>query len=426
MPDVLVVGGGLAGMTVAHRLSELGVSVCVLEGRSGVGEGASFANGAMLTPSMADPWNAPGVLSVLTRSLFNPQSAMKLRVKALPSLAGWGTRFLRNSTAVRHGEATQRILQLARYSLGEAQRFRLSFGGEYDAVACGTLKVFREAGAFEVSKAIADRMSAGGLRYELLEPDGAVALEPQLAGIAGRIAGAIHYPDDEVGDAYKFCQALAKRIGAAGGDILADCEVFGLHVEGGHVRGVETAEGYFPADTVVLALGADHMGIAARAGVRMSIAPVKGYSITYDMGGLNVAPKIPVIDEALHAAVVPVGNRLRVVGTAEFTGHDDRLTLSRIANLEKLLAAVYPGLVDVVARRKGQPLGGISPDECRWRTLHRTDQDRRSLGQYGAWPSWMDACGGLCSSAGGFDDGTRTWRCARDCRPTGMIGVVRH
>lgn len=61
MKPLLVIGGGLIGLTTAKVLLERGEPVRVLEAREGVGLETSFANGGLLTPSMPDPWNAPGV-----------------------------------------------------------------------------------------------------------------------------------------------------------------------------------------------------------------------------------------------------------------------------------------------------------------------------------------------------------------------------
>jgi D-amino-acid dehydrogenase len=96
---VLIVGSGLIGVTTAYFLRRCGHEVTVLDREGGPGRDTSFANGALLTPSMAEPWNAPGSWRVLLASLGRPDAAMQLRLRALPALAGWGITFLRNSKA---------------------------------------------------------------------------------------------------------------------------------------------------------------------------------------------------------------------------------------------------------------------------------------------------------------------------------------
>src|SRR5580704_2004197 len=96
---IVVVGGGLAGVTTAHFLRRRGHEVKVLERAGGPARETSFANGGMLTPGMCGPWNAPGCWRVLLRSLGRSDAALQLRMRTLPGLLGWGIAFLRNSTA---------------------------------------------------------------------------------------------------------------------------------------------------------------------------------------------------------------------------------------------------------------------------------------------------------------------------------------
>ena len=65
--DALIIGGGLSGVTTAHRLAKRGCSVVLVEANEDVGLGANFANGAMLVPSQTAPWNTPGILSTLVK-----------------------------------------------------------------------------------------------------------------------------------------------------------------------------------------------------------------------------------------------------------------------------------------------------------------------------------------------------------------------
>src|SRR5687767_1952997 len=59
---VVVIGSGLQGVATAWFLAHHGCAVTVLERESAAAQGTSYANAGMLTPSMADPWNAPGIV----------------------------------------------------------------------------------------------------------------------------------------------------------------------------------------------------------------------------------------------------------------------------------------------------------------------------------------------------------------------------
>ena len=74
--STLVIGGGLIGLSTAYALQSRGESVTLIDARESVGLETSFANGGLITPSMPEPWNGPGVYRHLAASLFNPRASM--------------------------------------------------------------------------------------------------------------------------------------------------------------------------------------------------------------------------------------------------------------------------------------------------------------------------------------------------------------
>ena len=85
------------------------------------------------------------------------------------------------------------------------------------------------------------------------------------------------------------------------------------------------------------------------------------------MGNEVRLPALPVIDDSMHACLTPLGSRLRMVGTAEFTGYDTRIDPVRTDNLLRLFRELLP---DVAAR--------VSTDDARqWAGLRPMSYDGR-------------------------------------------------
>ena len=76
---VVVIGGGLIGITTAWYLVERGHEVTVLDRNPQLAEGASFANGGLLTPSTSDSWAAPGTPRKILKWLGQEDAPMLLR-----------------------------------------------------------------------------------------------------------------------------------------------------------------------------------------------------------------------------------------------------------------------------------------------------------------------------------------------------------
>jgi D-amino-acid dehydrogenase len=339
---VVVIGSGLIGLTTAYFLRRRGHDVSVIERQDGPGRETSFANGSLLTPSMAEPWNSPGSWRVLLASLARSDSPLQLRLRALPGLGEWGVRFLLNSRPAAFRRNTLANLNLALHSIEVMRALRAETGIEYGHAAVGTLRVFRDRAAMDRAVAASGRLIEAGLTYEVLSTTALVALEPALAPIADELAGGIHYPADELGNAHRFCVALAEHARQAGVDFRFRAEVTALETRSDNVSAVLIGRERVVADAFVVAAGSHGAPLLKRIGVDLPVRPAKGYSITFE--GLRQTPalRIPVVDDDLHAVVVPLEGTIRVAGTAEFAGFDLTLSDVRIRNLVNLVRRVLP------------------------------------------------------------------------------------
>jgi D-amino-acid dehydrogenase len=378
----LIIGGGIIGLTTALELIRRGHSVTLLDSAEHEGLGASFANAGLLTPSMSDPWNAPGIHRHLIEYLVSSKSALKLRLGALPSLLSWGPRFLLNSSKSRHASATADNLALSSYALKVMSQLEAEYNLRFDGARKGSLKIFRSQQTLDAAFSMAETLAGLGLEAKLFDAAATVACEPQLAPIRGEIAGAIYFPTDGTGDAHQFCRALARIIRSTGGTLQFGTPVQAIEMEKGKATGVRVAGGVLRADRVVVAAGVASPRLLTKAGIRLQLKPVKGYSVTYSFPSSAKLPMLPVIDDAYHAAVTPLGNRLRVAGTAEFAGMDLQLRPQRLANLSRLAQAVYPDLVDARRLAEGVAWAGLRPV---------TADGRPYIGRGSAEALWVNA-----------------------------------
>lgn len=339
---VVVIGSGLCGITAAYFLTCRGHQVTVLERQPGPALETSFANGSLLTPSMPEPWNAPGCWRALLTSIGRSDAALQLRLRALPALVPWGIEFLRKSRPADYERSALKNLRLTLYSLQVMSTLRQQTGIEYGRTARGTMKISREPVALDRATAAAERFAPHGLSYQRLSPQEVMDLEPTLAPIAKGLAGAIHYPTDETGDAHRFCVALAELARARGAEFRFRTAVTALEVRSGLITAAVADSERISADRYVLAAGSYGTPLLRSIGLTLPVRPAKGYSVTLGRGRAMSLPQIPIVDDDLHAAVVPFDGGIRVAGTAEFAGYDLALRPARIANLLALLRQLLP------------------------------------------------------------------------------------
>jgi len=355
---VIVIGAGLLGVSSAFFLNRAGCEVTVIERNEACALEASYANGGLLTPSMSDPWNAPGIFWNLLRWLGREDSPFLLRPRALPTMIGWGLTFLRNSGRERFVSNTLKNLRLGNYNMGVLRALRAELKIEYLCDTGGTMKLFRDSASMEEAESSATLLSDNGVTVIPLDVDAVVEKEPALAPVADDLAGAHFFPDDETGDARQFTEALAACAREQGVSFRHDAEVTGVESTD---NGVSVAIGSenLHADACVIAAGSYSLQVARMAGMNIPLRPVKGYSITLDPGDWQ-GPRTAIVDDSLHAGVTPLGSEIRVAGTAEFAGYDLNVTPGRIDNLFRALKRVYPECPEV-SRDRVLAWAGLRP-----------------------------------------------------------------
>lgn len=357
---VVVLGGGLMGVTTAWYLAGDGHEVTVVDRESGIAEGTSFANAGLVTPSDSGPWNAPGTLGLLVKYLGREDSPLLVRPRALPGMALWGLRFLWNSRASLYRRNAEANTRLALYNLALLQRLRSELAIAYDANPDGTLRVFATAAAADAAARHAEHLRAFGVKSEVLDTRAVLAREPALAATSG-LAGGLYFPRDESGDAHLFTRALAEHAEQRGVNFRLGETVLGFENQGEHITSVHTDRGTIAADAAVVALGCWAPALAWRLGARLPIYPVKGYSATVAIDGWNQAPRLPVLHEGFKVATTPLGNRLRIGGTAEFAGYDRVLNPTRAAAVLKAAQRLYPGLAEYAHPERVRQWTGLRP-----------------------------------------------------------------
>lgn len=358
---IIIVGAGVVGATSAYFLAKEGHDVTVLDRQDGPALETSFANAGMLTPSMADPWNAPGILKTLVTSLGDSKSAFKLRLKALPSLSLWGLSFLNNAREEKYIENLHRSAELSWYSLKLLDDIRENMNLNYDQITTGSLKVFRDQEGLDHLAALSDHLRDHGMTFEVLKGDALVKVEPSLEPVIDKLAGGVYFPDDQAGNAYKFTCEIEKEAVKLGAKFKYGVEVNKFIKKHNNISAIRTSDGDLSADKYVLCAGSFSAPLGKSAGINIPVRPAKGYSITVPLNGWNGGPRMPIIDDGFHAAVSPLGDVLRIAGTAEFAGLDTSLTQSRIDNMYNLLEEFYPEFAPYFDKAQVTEWAGLRP-----------------------------------------------------------------
>lgn len=389
--NTLVLGAGVVGVTTAYYLARHGHRVTVVDRQPEAGLETSFANGGQISASHSEPWAAPSTPAKILKWLGRSDAPLLYRLRADPALWSWSLRFLGNCTAARSRTNSERMLRVALYSRRALAELRAETGIDYDQLELGILHIYRRQKDFEHAVAGAERMTRLGCERRVLDAEGCVALEPALTDAGKTLAGGIHTPDDESGDAYKFTVRLARICVDLGVGFRYRTAVRALHAKGGRISGAETDDGALTADTFVLALGSYSPALLRPLGIVLPIYPAKGYSLTIPVDNPETAPRVSLIDDELKLVYSLLGERLRVAGTAEFTGYDTTVTVSRTRPILKAALGLFPGIGSAAEAEPWTGLRAMTPDSVP--VIGRTRYPNLILNTGHGTLGWTMACG---------------------------------
>jgi D-amino-acid dehydrogenase len=308
---VVVLGGGLIGLSSAWALLREGHEVTVVEtGRTG--DGASRGNAGWVCPSQVGPLAAPGMLRHSVGLLLKPTSPLYIAPRPDPQLLRFLTGFARRCTKRAFASAVGTLAELA--STVEDDWALLEADAPVVRTKDGVLCCF-------TSRQTAEHGHAGWSSGERPGPGpllDAAAMHDEEPALGDQVVAGYLLPADSHVDPSALADALRAAVDKAGATVLEGAGACELVRRGDRVVGVRsTAHGELLADEVVLAAGTWTSSYLRDLGVRVPLVPGTGYSFTVRPA---VVPRRPLHLEEAHVATTPIGGALRVAGTMELSG----------------------------------------------------------------------------------------------------------
>lgn len=231
--QVVIIGGGIVGCSVAYHLTLRGVTDVVLLERKQLTSGTT--------------WHAAGLVGQL--------------------------------------RATHNLTRLAQYTTELYSSLETLTGQATGFQQIGSLALATNSERFEELKRGASMARCFGLEVDVLTAERARELWPLMA--ADDLVGAVHLPKDGQTNPIDTTQALAKAAKNRGAKIFENVKVEEIVVEGGKTVGVRTAAGDIKAAIVVNAAGMWSHGLGAAAGTTVPLhAAEHFYIVTEAIPGL--------------------------------------------------------------------------------------------------------------------------------------------
>lgn len=338
---VLILGSGLMGVSTAYELGKRGYDVTVVDRNDESARETSFANGGQLSYTHAEPWATPAVLKKLPKWLVRSDAPLVFRFRADAAMIGWGLRFLRHCRQDQANISCVNLLRLGLYSKEKMDQLRAETGIAFDFYSRGILHIFSTDYDFDYARKQYAFQAKFGDEHRVLTREQCLEIEPSLAYAGRPIVGGIHAVQDEIGDSYMFCNALAKVASERYGvKFIYGVTVDRLLAQKNLIRAVRTSQGDMQADGYVMALGSYSPLFLKPLKIHVPIYPMKGYSITLKAN--EFCPQASITDGSHKIVYTRMGDYLRVAGTAELAGYDSSINPKRTAPMIAATRQMFP------------------------------------------------------------------------------------
>ena len=332
---VVIIGGGIIGLSSAFYLQEAGYAVTVID-RTDLKEGCSYGNAGYICPSHFVPLATPGIVKQGLKWMLNAKSPFYIQPALNRSLINWGWQFVKSATKghVERSAVPLRDISLLSKQLYESWTQLFDFS--YDPK--GMLELFNtEENAHHAAATIKEAKELG-IEARLIDKATLAAMEPDTAINA---LGAIYFPGDAQLYPNQLMNNLLTYLKSKGVVFETKQEVTGFIIEGNNVKGIKTNTQVLAADHIVVAGGVWSGELAKLLRLNIPMVGGRGYSVTLENSPYKVRHSV-ILSEA-RVAISPMnGNKIRFGGTMEITSVNTPPKMQRVQGILESVKRYFP------------------------------------------------------------------------------------
>ena len=334
---VVIVGGGIIGLSCAYYLIEDGHEVVLIE-KNSFNSGASIVNAGYLIPSHIIPLASPEVLKKGIKWMLNSNSPFYIKPRFSRDLINWGYNFIKSSSSEHVNRSIRVIKDINELSKELYFELRDSKKIDFEIYEKGLLM------AFKTSKAEKEELKTVKIARELemnvqeLSKEQVNSMQPK---IKMNIKGAFWYKSDAHLTPQSFMINLKSYLLKKGLKVYNENLVESFDYDSSVIDSIKTNKNEIIGDEFVVAAGAWSENLLKKLKIKLLIQPGKGYSIDFFK---KTGISYPVILLEDKVAVTPMDGFTRFGGTMEISGLNTKINLKRANAIAKSSEKYYDGL----------------------------------------------------------------------------------
>lgn len=337
MKNVVVIGGGVIGLSTAYALRKRGVQVTVVESHAG-SHGASVVNAGWICPSLAGPVPSPGLVKKSLKWMLHSDSPLYIKPVLDFDYLRWLLAFWRNCNERAYTHALEATTALNRRTFDLYDEMQAS-GVQYELHKTGILFVFHSVANLEHDLRSLEPLATYGIKPPT--PFGAKEVHDLEPSLSASINGGFWYEGERHVRPDTLTGGLTEWLKAREVEFKTNTRVVDIEHANGQATVVTTTDGRIPADAVVIAAGARTGQLTKKIGVNLPIQGGKGYCLDYAPAPVPLGRAIDFPESRFVCS--PMEGMIRIAGTMEFSGINEIVRQERVAALARGAARAFTG-----------------------------------------------------------------------------------
>ncbi|MFM0692684.1 FAD-dependent oxidoreductase [Paraburkholderia graminis] len=372
--DVIVIGGGIAGVATAYQLRAAGHRVCVVERHATVAQGATYGHGGTVVPTPLDVWFGPTFMA-------SRQNA-KNGVISKPGFSGPARQFVKKLAALQEpdefGHQYEMLRPLIESSREAMADMEARFGYEFEQ-ASGLLYLVRSAQEWQQLQPALGLLALHHVPHRVLTPAECAAYEHSVR-TEPEFAGGVVFDHERTANCPLFTKLIKQTLDNQGGvQFMLGCEVSSIRLDGQRAavelapRPGETSRSrevdVIHADAVVVAAGQGSLALLERLGLRLPLYPLRIHTLVAPIAHEECAPHVAIVDAVKRITISRMNHRLRIAGGAVLQAANqldkplgEALTKEALALLGQATHDWIPGAARISAALPWEGVKLLSPD----------------------------------------------------------------
>jgi len=309
--DVIIVGAGIIGLSIAHYLQQEGRKVTLID-RKGIAQEASFGNAGAFALADIFPLASPGIIKKAPKWLLDPLGPLSVRPSYALKILPYLLKFFRASLPDQYRRSIVAQSELLHLSASEVTRMSQIPQIGNQIRTDGALHLYESDKEFNQSAGIWKARTEFGIHFEHVEGNRLEELQP---GLSNHIKRATFIPQwQTVTDPFEFAMTIWKMVQSDGGQLIQN-EVASINGQGDVV--LDNGQ-KLTANNVVVACGAWSHELAKQLGDHIPLESERGYNTTLPTSAFDL--KRQLIFGGHGFVMTPLSTGIRVGGAVEFAG----------------------------------------------------------------------------------------------------------